>query len=365
VSVGRLPLSVSAGEAIWDIFYAASASPARFLVGVGSGIGICVGPIYIAEIAPSKISGNIGVLTQLGIVLGIMITQVAGFRFATPAEWRLVLFASSFVGFLQLVCSYLVVETPTWLGIKNRPEEKKAVSRRLWGAHSNHVSSSVADDENPLLDGSEARRSQTQTDTATVAQLFFSQELRKPLMVVCFAMLSQQISGINAVLYYSNEILSKSLPGWGPYVSLGITVVNVIMTFPPIILIERVGRRSLLTLSISGALISLAAIGYGLNSGFATLASVATLIFVMSFAVGLGPIPFVMIPEVSPPYAVSALSSMALSLNWIANFFVGLIFLPLRSFLSGDDPAKEGRVFYVFVAVLSAASLSLFKVYRG
>lgn len=165
------------------------------------------------------------------------------------------------------------------------------------------------------------------------------------------------------VLYYSNEILSKSLPEWGPYVSLGITVVNVVMTFPPIILIERVGRKSLLTLSTLGAVASLVAVGYGLDSGFHTIASIATLTFVMSFAIGLGPIPFVMIPEVSPPSAVSALSSMALSLNWIANFLVGLIFLPLRSFLSDDDPTKQGRVFYVFAMVLLAATFSLSKVY--
>ncbi|KXN90498.1 hypothetical protein AN958_04170 [Leucoagaricus sp. SymC.cos] len=338
-----------------------SLSFGRFLVGFGSGIGICVGPIYVAEIAPSKISGNVGVLTQLGIVLGIMITQIVGFRFATPTEWRLVLFLSSLTGILQFIASYLVVETPTWLRIKGLSEESLTVSTRLWGVHFNETAPARADDENPLLDESGSRRPDAQTGTTTVAQLFFTRELHRPLMIVCFAMLSQQVSGTAYFfLYYSNEILSKSLPKWGPYVSLGITIVNVIMTFPPIIFIERVGRKQLLTLSVLGAVISLIAVGYGLNSGFTTLASIATLTFVTSFAIGLGPIPFVMIPE-----AVSALSSMALSLNWIANFLVGLIFLPLRSFLSDEDPTRQGRVFYVFVVVLLASSFTLFKVYRG
>jgi hypothetical protein len=75
-----------------------------------------------------------GVLTQLGIVLGIMSTQIVGFRYSTPTEWRFVLFLSSVIGCVQLVTGYLVVESPAWLGVQNRSEEKKAVSRRLWRA---------------------------------------------------------------------------------------------------------------------------------------------------------------------------------------------------------------------------------------
>jgi hypothetical protein len=90
------------------------------------------------------------------------------------------------------------------------------------------------------------------------------------------------------------------LPEFGPYVSLGITIVNVLMTFPPILLIERMGRRQLLTLSTLGAISSLVLVGLGLNTSIVTLSSVAILTFVTSFAIGLGPVPFVMIPEVSP-----------------------------------------------------------------
>lgn len=125
----------------------------RFLIGVGSGIGICVAPIYAAEIAPSTISGNIGsllllplpvtrhlcfvagVLTQLGIVLGIMSTQIVGFRYSTPTEWRFVLFLSSAISCVQFVTGYMIVESPAWLGMQNRSEEKKTVSERIWRAN--------------------------------------------------------------------------------------------------------------------------------------------------------------------------------------------------------------------------------------
>jgi len=193
--------------------------------------------------------------------------------------------------------------------------------------------------------------------------------------------MSQQLSGINAILYYSNNILSSVLSESGAYVSLGITIVNTIMTFPPIFLIDRVGRRQLLLISVVGALASLILTGYGLNAGMMVTSSISIVTFVMqalpllffyelpnlfcrSFAVGLGPIPYVIISEVAPPYAVSALSSVALSLNWIANFLVGLAFLPLRNMLSGGDPTKEGKIFYIFAGLLCLCSFVFFRGYR-
>ncbi|KAJ7197227.1 general substrate transporter, partial [Mycena pura] len=334
----------------------------RFLVGVGAGIGLCVGPIYLSEIAPSKISGNVGVLTQLGIVLGIMITQAIGLRFATPTQWRSVLFLSAAASVVQFFLSSVMVESPVWLAGKGKIEPRKVAAHKLWGVAA-PATLSGASVEDPLLDNLEAHRDEN-VAALTVPQVIAAPDIRKPLAIVCFAMLSQQLSGTVVahsfylisqwfiVLYYSNDILSKSLPELGPYVSLGITVVNVLMTFPPIILIERVGRRRLLFVSTFGAISSLVLVGLGLNIGAVTLSSVAILTFVTSFAIGLGPVPFVLIPEVSPHHAVSALSSIALSLNWTANFLVGLVFLPLRNFLADGEATKEGRVFYVFAVAL-------------
>ncbi|KAH7927725.1 general substrate transporter [Leucogyrophana mollusca] len=345
---------------------AASISPlilGRFLVGVGAGLGICIGPIYLSEIAPSKIKGNLGVLTQMAIVIGIMVTQVMGFRFATPREWRLVLFISSALSTFQFFISPCVTESPSYLQRRGLVEEQKAVIRRIW--NSERIGDSERHDgEEPLLSERDEVPAEHQA-SVTVPQLLSARELRRPLLTIIFAMLSQQLSGINAVLYYSNDILSKSLPEFAAYVSLAITIVNFFMTFPPIFLIERVGRKQLLLLSVGGALLSHLAVGYGLDTGFVTLSSIAITTFVMSFAIGLGPVPFVIIPEVAPIHAVSAISSVGLSLNWIVNFVVGLIFLPLRNFLASGDPMKEGRVFYVFAAVLLSSTFVLSRLYRG
>lgn len=89
---------------------------------------------FVAILFTSLLNLNfiLGVLTQLGIVLGIMATQVAGFWFAAPSQWRLVLFLSSVIGSVQFLAGYLAVETPTYLRIKGRQDEMESVSGRLW-----------------------------------------------------------------------------------------------------------------------------------------------------------------------------------------------------------------------------------------
>jgi len=168
-----------------------------------------------------------------------MITQAMGLRLATPTQWRIVLFFSCALSITQFLLSVFVVESPAWLGPRGLAEEKNVVTRRLWrSALSASSDGAIEGVEDPLLHELEARREDVHVAAITVPQLLVAPELRKPLMIVCLAMLSQQLSGINAVLYYSNDILSTSLPDFAPYVSLGVTVVNVLMTFPPIILIE-------------------------------------------------------------------------------------------------------------------------------
>ncbi|THV08061.1 general substrate transporter [Dendrothele bispora CBS 962.96] len=352
----------------------------RFLVGIGSGLGICLGPIYIAEIAPKEISGSVGVFTQLGIVLGIFLTQLLGIYFSTPTSWRMVLLFSFTLSALQFLTSSAMIESPRYLRGKfgQTSQEAKQVERKIWTSsdegmwiHLLMIIRQYTSSSSPLLPDHDpeahppAPASHSQ-QTLSVPQVLFKmpREVQRPLLIISCAMLAQQISGINAVLYYSNDILSQSLPDLGKYVSLGITVLNVLMTFPPIILIEKLGRKPLLTLSVLGALVSLTMVGFGLNNNWVTVSSVFILTFVMSFATGLGPVPFVMIPEVSPFYAVSALSSIALSLNWLTNFAVSLLFLPLQQVLSGSDSSQPGRIFWLFAVILAVVAGILSKAWK-
>lgn len=120
----------------------------RFLTGSGAGVGLCAGPVFLAEIAPSNIRGSVGtcaflltyacscpitgVLTQLAIVLGIMITQMLGLRMATPTLWRFVLSFSSAASIVQLCLSRFIVETPVWLKQHGKPEDSRLVQGFLF-----------------------------------------------------------------------------------------------------------------------------------------------------------------------------------------------------------------------------------------
>ena len=175
----------------------------RFLIGIGSGLGLCVGPIYLAEIAPSSISGTVGlsyllhptldrfsnrghlgVLTQLAIVLGIMLTQVAGITLATPSTWRFVFFISFMISAFQFLLGSMIVESPTWLFNQSRLDDHKYAVRRLWG-----------DVEEPLLNQLEETDEVSPQESLTVPQVYATIGLRKPLMIVALAMISQQLSG--------------------------------------------------------------------------------------------------------------------------------------------------------------------------
>ncbi|KAL5532926.1 HGT20 [Sanghuangporus sanghuang] len=350
----------------------------RVFVGLGAGIGVSVGPVFLGELAPPAVKGATGVFFQLAIVFGILTTQGVGLALASPWVWRFVPFVSAVLSLVQLLAATLVPESHAWLEGNGRLREAERVRDKLWvGGGGGAVYKSVSrDPEAPDVD-EEGIDDPAPTDpsvpvfvahipnkTISLGALLRAPELRIPVLVVVFAMAAQQFSGINAVLYYSNKILGKTLPSLGPYVSLAVTIVNVAMTFPPIILIERMGRKSLLNISMLGSFISLLAVGYGLDANQKMLASVAIITFVASFACGMGPVPFVVISDIAPYHAVGALSSAALSLNWIANFTVGLIFLPLRNFLAWGDPFREGRVFYVFAAALATFGFALNLVYR-
>jgi MFS family permease len=103
----------------------------RIFVGYGAGLGICVGPIYLSEITPSN-KGTVGVLTQLGIVLGIFLTQAIGLRLATPHQWRIVPMVAGLLSTAQVLCTPLIAESPEWLHRLGRREAQKVAERRLW-----------------------------------------------------------------------------------------------------------------------------------------------------------------------------------------------------------------------------------------
>ncbi|KAG8863784.1 hypothetical protein FRB96_007621 [Tulasnella sp. 330] len=353
----------------------------RSLVGVGAGIAMCVGPVYLAEIAPHNIKGSVGVLNQVSVVIGILLAQTAGLFLSAPNShlWRAVFFISAALSAIQILLSAGFSDTPLWLTSVGREIEAKTVAGRLWKKETalfraeDEAEAHINNPENESLlagenaDDAASVKSDTNIPALSVLELFKLEPLRRPVSAIVLVMLAQQLSGINSVMFYSNKILANVIPGKAGYISLGISALNVIMTFPAIYLIERLGRRHLLFGSMMTVLTSLLFIAVGLNENMTVLSSVAILAFVGFFAIGLGPVPFVLIGELVPFYAASSTSSLALSVNWLTNFVIGVGFLPLRGWLTtgeGPDRKGDGNVFLFFAVTYAIVFFAFWRVWR-
>jgi MFS family permease len=156
----------------------------------------------------------------------------------------------------------------------------------------------------------------------TILQLLRSPAYQPMVRAILIVMLAQQLSGINAVIFYSTSILSSILPSSSAVISLIISLINLCTTLPSTTLIERSGRKPLLLWSISSMGIASLFLGLGIVYSWRLICVIASFAFVAAFSIGLGPIPFLIISEFVDAEGVSAGQSFGLVTNWIATFCV-------------------------------------------
>ncbi|GAA5840809.1 hypothetical protein JCM9279_001227 [Rhodotorula babjevae] len=326
----------------------------RILIGVSCGIATVLVPLYLSSIAPPSIAGNIGILTQISINVGIFAAQGFSIPLSEPGtgRWRFVSLTSIAVAAIQVLTSPLVPES----------RSKEAIDARGYEAIADEERTPLAAD----VDTPAPRRKDDDPERSlSVLEVLRSTDpaVRKALWTLVAIMLFQQLSGINAVMYYSTKILTAVNPGSAKMVSLYVTLVNLVMTFPAVFLIDRLGRRSLLLVSLSAMSLSTAVLGWAINTEHFAVASTGIIAFVVSFAVGLGPVPFVLIGELPPKEASSATASIAVAVNWLSNLAVGIGFLPLRDWLAGSSD-KSGSVFFLFTAVTALGVVVVSRLVR-
>ena len=165
-------------------------------------------------------------------------------------------------------------------------------------------------------------------------------------------MLAQQLCGINSVIMYSVSFLSELLPTTAGLITVAVGGLNLVVTVACSPLSDRLGRKVCLLLSIAGMGINALLLALGILLEVKVLTGIATLLFVASFAVGLGPVPFILASELVDAEAVGATQSWALGASWIATFLVAQFFPIL------NEALPKGRVFFVFTAL--AASFFVF-----
>ncbi|OAV92812.1 hypothetical protein PTTG_07093 [Puccinia triticina 1-1 BBBD Race 1] len=327
----------------------------RTLVGVGCGLTTVLVPLSLADVAPSTIRGAIGVTNQLAIVLGIFAAQILSLPLATAFRWRWIFAFSALVSLLQLVLAPLLAADLAADPSSDRSDDDDPLDFEhealLAPAHSIHLQPPSVPPLPPLSLAQLLRDQPWKLDPA----------LASGLAIVLITQLAQQLSGINAVLYYSTSIMKSVLPTKALYISIFVTAINVLMTFPALFLVDKLGRKRLLVLSAGMMAGTSLVLGVAINHELAHLSSLAIVLFVASFSLGLGPIPFVILSEVVPAYAVSAAGSLGLALNWAANFLVGLAFLPLRNRLATPDGDGDGNVFFIFTGLGALSTLLILR----
>lgn len=176
-------------------------------------------------------------------------------------------------------------------------------------------------------------------------EVVFHPDHHKAIIGVVGVMFAQQLCGINSIIMYSVSLLSTLLPTTASLLIVIVSATNLIATIAFSPLADKWGRRTCLLLSIAGMGVNSLLLALAIIFSVKILSAVATLLFVTSFAVGLGPVPFILASELVGPEAVGATQSWALAANWVATFLVAQFFPILNSWLG------KGKVYFVFAAL--------------
>jgi sugar porter (SP) family MFS transporter len=297
---------------------------ARIVIGLAVGSASMVVPLYIGEAAPPNIRGGLVSLNQLAITFGILISYLADYWLQGSKSWRLMFSLAAIPAIMLFIGMIFQDESPHWLVLHGREGEARRVLGRL----------RAPDEIEPEI----AEVKHVATIKKASIRDVFAPSIRPMLAVGVLLAVFQQITGINTVIYYAVVVL-KDNAGLGNQGALLANVVNgcvnVIMTIIAIRLLDRVGRRVLLICGTAGMAAGMFMTGFsfigGSNLHGATVwtAIIGLLIYTGSFAIGLGPVFWLLISEIYPLTVRGAAMSIATIANWSANFVVTISFLTL------------------------------------
>ncbi|CAK1592117.1 unnamed protein product [Parnassius mnemosyne] len=325
----------------------------RLLIGVNSGLNAGLAPLYLAEISPVSLRGSIGTVYQLVITITILLSQVLGLEaiLGTEYGWPWLLAITALPAAIQCATLPLCPESPKFL-LLNKGQELHAQRALNW------LRGDVAVHGEMEEMHQEAEKNKV-SKKVTFRELVSNRQLRQPLLIALVVMLAQQLSGINAVIFFSTDIFMKANlnESQSQYATLGMGAMNVVMTVISLVLVEIAGRKTLLLTGFSGMLVC--SISLCIASLYTDLVWVSYLciilviLFVVMFAVGPGSIPWFLVTELFNQAARPVASSVAVTVNWTANFIVGLSFLPLSLVLGMNTFIIFAVLQFLFIVFIS------------
>ncbi|KAF9436634.1 hypothetical protein BGZ76_003395 [Entomortierella beljakovae] len=310
----------------------------RIVVGLACGLGFVVVPTYLGEISTVKGRGTLGACHQLFLVIGILISNLVGLGWSSPPGWRIVFVLNAAPSILQCFLLPSLVESPKFLVSQGRLDEAQASLQRLRGSHADmditlefgEMAASSLVDETPEksekdVESVSGDKSNNQEPYSIIELL--KSECRGLALMGAFLHFLQQATGINGLVYYSTSFLTKVFGSENSkYLTIGISCCNLITTIVSVLIIGRFNRKTLVMTSFTGLTISSVLLLAGAYANIGILVAIAVFLYIATFAIALGPIPWLLIPELLPAYAISAGSSVATFTNMGTNFLIGLVF---------------------------------------
>lgn len=332
----------------------------RLVVGFGVGVASVAAPLYAAEQAPTRLRGRFVSTYQLAITIGIFVAYLVDQLLTNGDWWRLMLGISAVPAVLLIIAVLPMPDTPRWLVKRGRRADAAAALAK------------VRPDADVEAELDEVQRAlDADTDRASWREVF-SARVRRPLMVGVGLAVFQQVTGINAVIYYADKIFAAagfSTPAdQASATTWAIGGVNVLATFIAVAYVDRFGRRPLLLAGLVGMAVSLTTVGFAFlsmddvttagrgtpqpaggpsDAGIITL--VALVVFIASFAFSLGPVVWTVINEIFPSRVRGRAVAVATAANWGAAWLVSQFFLTLI------DGVGTAVTFWIFAAMAVVA----------
>ena len=320
-----------------SVFCAVSQNPleliiSRMLVGVAVGVVSFACPLYISEFSPKEKRGTLVSFYQLAITLGILFSYIVNYFCANlSSNWRTMLFFGAIPALILFIGMIFLKDTPRWLILKNRHQEAKKILERT--------------SHNPEEEIKEIEKTLVQNNSKITKKLFM------PFVIGIGIMFVQIMTGINAIIYYAPTIFKHvgfSTNKEVLFFTIFIGLINFLMTFVAIALVDKLGRKPLLYIGLGGMTVSLCvlSLSYCLNYPFVKyLAVIFCATYIVFFSMSLGPIGLLLISEVFPLEFRARAMSIAIVSNFVFNFIITGLFPIMLSKLGGSS------TFLVFIGI--------------
>jgi SP family xylose:H+ symportor-like MFS transporter len=324
----------------------------RLIGGLGIGIASMNAPTYIAEISPANKRGKMVTLYQMAIVIGFFVVFLATYfigsgnteSYNTNEGWRWMFWSELIPCTLFFLLLFVVPKSPRWLMLKGKVEEAKRVLHKIH--HAATVESEIQEIQESIKD-----------DKGLPLKTIFKKSVLPIILIGSIISGLQQFTGINAVLYYGADIFEKAL-GFGQEDVLAQQIllagVNMAFTFLAMFTVDNWGRKPLVITGSLGMLIGFLMLGISLMAkqvGIVSLIGILT--FVGSFAMSMGPVVWVILSEMFPNSIRSIAMSVAVAIQWAANYFVSQSFpMVVESKVNTGDFWNGSLPYFLFIAFI-------------